>query len=113
VLNNYSGTCCLKFKKADIAPDPHAPPSRDALDREMITAGIASVRSAVTACGVAHPAKGIVTVRVRVAANGRTTSVEVAKTPDAQLGGCVAGAVVKATYPATQKGGSFSYPFAF
>jgi len=116
VLTNYEGTCCAKFRS------PHAPITSkntstnslpDALDRQSISNGIASVKARVTACAGHSPAKGKVKVKVRVGADGRVESVSVEVTPDAALGACVAAGVQRAVFPRTQNGGSFSYPFVF
>jgi hypothetical protein len=85
----------------------------DAIDRVMIAAGIAPVRSQVRACGDQSAAEGKVQVSVKVGANGKVTSVHVEDTPDPFLGACVAAAVTRATFAKTHNGGSFAYPFVF
>jgi len=112
VLNNNTPSCCAKYKKdAPVAPVVTGPPV--ALERQGISNGIMSVKASVSACGTHATAHGIVKVRVRVAASGLVTNVEVDSTPDAALGACVAKVVERAVFPRTQTGGSFSYPFVF
>jgi predicted Zn finger-like uncharacterized protein len=121
VLNNYEGACCAKFKKgpkggssggSTSAPKSDLP---DALDRAMISSGVANVKGRVTACGDKSSAKGKVKVHVKVGPDGRVVGggVSVETTPDPALGACVASAMQKATFAKTQSGGSFSYPFVF
>jgi TonB family protein len=109
VLSNYQGTCCAKFPR----PQTSAPQLPEGLDRQMISGGILAVRQAVTQCGDDNPVSGSVKVRVSVAPTGKVTSVVVDRTPDAQLGECVAAAIQRAVFSPTQLGGSFSYPFVF
>jgi len=119
VLNNYEGACCSKFKKGGSKPSGGAPkPSGggdlpDALDRAMISSGIAAVKARVTACGERSQAKGKVKVHVKVGGEGRVSNVSVESTPDPTLGACVSAAVQKASFAKTANGGSFSYPFVF
>ncbi len=120
VLNNYDGACCAKFKKKGGGGGGGAAPSGgghsdlpDALDRSMISSGIANVKARVSACGDKSSAKGKVKVHVKVGGDGRVSSVNVETSPDASLGACVAAAVQKASFAKTQSGGSFSYPFVF
>lgn len=119
VLNNYEGACCSKFKKGGAKSGGAAKPASgggdlpDALDRAMISSGIAAVKARVTACGDKSAAKGKVKVHVKVGSDGRVSNVAVESSPDAALGSCVAGAVQKASFAKTASGGSFSYPFVF
>ncbi|HSN29157.1 MAG TPA: AgmX/PglI C-terminal domain-containing protein, partial [Kofleriaceae bacterium] len=120
VLNNYDGACCAKFKKKGGGGGGAAPSGGgghsdlpDALDRSMISAGIANVKARVSACGDRSSAKGKVKVHVKVGGDGRVSSVNVETSPDASLGACVAAAVQRASFAKTQSGGSFSYPFVF
>jgi hypothetical protein len=102
VLNNYEGGCCLKYRRRAGLPE--------ALDREAISKGIASVKAAIAAC---RGGTGIVKIHARVSPDGIVTSASVFSTPDAALGSCVESAVKRAVFPQTQSGGSFSYPFVF
>ena len=121
VLTNFEGACCAKLRRPSqgvtAPPTTTNPPARalpDMLDREGITAGIASIRSLVNTCGQQYAAaKGTVKVRVRVNPSGRVEDVLISSTPDAGLGGCVAGAVRKAIFEPTFHGGAFTYPFVF
>ncbi len=122
LLNNNEGACCAKFKKGGKAKpaasgggDAPAAASNlpDTLDRDMISGGVAKVKARVMACGDKSPAKGQVKVHVKVAGSGAVSSVSVSATPDPALGNCVAAAMQKASFPKTQNGGSFGYPFVF
>jgi len=105
VLNNYEAACCAAFKKPHVAAD--------ALDRQMISAGVATVKTHIQACGERSTAKGMVKVGVKVAPDGSVAAVSIKESPDDKLGRCVAKAMASATFAATQYGGSFSYPFVF
>ncbi|HUS31115.1 MAG TPA: hypothetical protein VMZ53_21540 [Kofleriaceae bacterium] len=112
VLGNYQGGCCEKFKKSS----PPPPPKNDlpeSLTRETISTAMASVKSQVTLCGDVYKVHGKVKVNVKVSPNGAVTNVEIAATPDPQLGACVAGVIQHAVFAKSQVGGSFSYPFVF
>jgi predicted Zn finger-like uncharacterized protein len=121
VLNNYEGACCAKFKKGGKAPSgggDHAAAAKagdvpDSLDRGMISDGVGKVKAKVQSCGEKSSAKGQVKVSVKVGPDGHVASVSVKNTPDDALGNCVAGVMQKATFPKTQTGGSFAYPFTF
>jgi len=111
VLGNYTGACCQKFRAPAPQPPPTNNPLPESLDRQSISAGVATTKGRVAAC--ANGAKGKVRVRVHVGANGTVTSVSVEDTPDAQLGACVASVIQRTVFARTQLGGSFSYPFVF
>jgi outer membrane biosynthesis protein TonB len=81
------------------------------LDRAAISAGVAKIKPKILACASDTP--GMVKLEVAVAAHGRVTNVTVKATPEQALGECAAAAMKQATFRATQKGGSFSYPFMF
>jgi hypothetical protein len=85
------------------------------LDRAAISDGIAKVKGKISACGTGANAKvkGTVKIKVTVAPTGVVTTAEVASTPAAPLGACVAGVLKGATFAKTAQGGSFSYPFVF
>jgi len=121
VLSNYDGACCAKFKKGG-APKTNPgvqigeKPKSDvpeALDRSMISAGVAAIKARATACGDRSAKKGIVKVSVKVNPDGSISSVTVKETPDPALGSCVASAMQKARFAKTQNGGSFGFPFPF
>ena len=116
VLENYEGACCKKFHSPHAPTTTKHPPANslpDALDRQSITSGLASVKARVEACVVVSTSRGTVKVRVHVDGNGVVTEVIVEATPDDALGACVEAAVQRAVFPRTQRGGSFSYPFVF
>ena len=117
VLNNYEGACCQKFRKGGHAAPSHGSSGNsdlpEELTRDMISSAIAAVKGRAMACGGRSSAKGLVKVHVRVGGDGRISSVSVSQTPDPSLGACVAAAVQRASFPKTQRGGSFAYPFPF
>jgi predicted Zn finger-like uncharacterized protein len=119
VLNNYEGSCCAKYKKGGSKPPSGGSPAPsksdlpDALDRAMISEGVAKVKARIQTCGDKSSAKGTVNVSVKVSASGGVTSVTVNSSPDGSLGSCVAGAMQRATFKKTQNGGSFRYPAVF
>lgn len=119
VLNNYEGACCAKFRKGGSKPSGGGTKPAgggdlpDALDRAMISSGIAAVKARVTACGDRSQAKGKVRVHVKVGGDGRVSNVSVESSPDPALGSCVSAAVQKASFAKTASGGSFVYPFVF
>lgn len=83
------------------------------LDRSMISTGMQAIRSAVIACGDRSSAKGVVKLHVRVAPDGIPRTITIGTSPNAALGECVRRAVANARFAATERGGSFSYPFVF
>lgn len=114
MYNDFKDDCCAKFRPgADGAKkkvDPNLPVE---LDLAMVRTAIAAVKPKAAACGGKSSARGDVKVYVKVAGDGGVTSTKVKETPDAALGDCVAAAVKKASFPKTQKGGSFTYPHRF
>lgn len=120
VANYESDACCSKFPKgSELAVTRNGDwylvrrYLPNAIDRAMISAGIARVKSQVRSCRDQSLAEGMVKVHVKVDANGKVTNVHVEDAPDPYLGACVAAAVTRATFAQTQNGGSFSYPFVF
>ncbi|HEY4240808.1 MAG TPA: GYF domain-containing protein [Kofleriaceae bacterium] len=122
VISGYEGACCAKFKKGGAAKsggggggggNPVNSSLPDGLDRQMISDSVAKVKGRVMACGDKSSAKGQVKVSVKVDAGGHVSSVTVKNTPDPALGNCVSAAMSRATFPKTQGGGSFGYPFMF
>lgn len=83
------------------------------LDREAISEGVGKVKPKILACATSSTPAGTVKVKVEVAPSGSVTAATIGSTPDQALGDCVAAAMRNATFRATQKGGSFSYPFVF
>lgn len=97
-------------KTADSSGDASLP---DSLDRGMVEAGLAQVKSSVALCANVSKAKGRVKLHVKVAGDGHVSSVEVTQTPDPALGSCAVAAMRKAVFPRTRNGGGFSYPYSF
>lgn len=83
------------------------------LERSAIPGGMSRVKAAVIKCGEKIAVKGIVKLAITVGGDGRVKDISVSEAPDAALGECVAAAARKATFPASQEGGAFSYPFKF
>ncbi len=120
MLDKFARPCCEKFKPAEPPPseNPAEPPKPSSglpatLDKSMIQSSMSSVKPAVIVCGEAYPVKGTVSLRVDVAPSGAITGLTVRAAPDPGLGECVASAVRKASFPQTDNGGSFGYPFVF
>jgi predicted Zn finger-like uncharacterized protein len=130
LLGTASGPCCAKYNKkggggsttSPTSPKATPPPSGgggggdlpETLDRDMISNGVGAVSGAAHACSSKAPGvKGKVKVHVKVSPAGTINGVDVSETPDPALGNCVAGAMSRAHFAKTQKGGSFSYPFVF
>jgi formylglycine-generating enzyme required for sulfatase activity len=99
---------------APVAPAaPAAPVVHNSLTPALIYRAVGAVRLAINHCGAGLEGAGTVRVGVTVAPSGSITSVEVRDTPDDWLGRCVATRIKDAVFPATEFGGTFSYPFAF
>ena len=112
-IANYAGECCEKYKKREAAKSQTNSNLPAVLDKSIISAGVGTVRSRITACGAKSTAKGTVMVKVYVTATGGVSSVNVESTPDTGLGVCVSSALKGASFASTQKGGSFRIPFTF
>jgi TonB family protein len=120
VLNDYAGACCVKYKRErpePIAEKPELEPNGNelpaALDRAMISEGVAHIRKRIESCGDKTTARGTVAAQVVVSPDGHVAHVQVDTAPDPALGNCVAGAMAKAQFTPTQSGGRFTYPFVF
>ena len=109
--------CCAKYRKSGTTSgNPTPSPTSDlpdVLTREIVSAGIAKVKTKVAACGEKSEAKGRVKAKLVIAASGSVTSVSITETPDEALGACVAAVLKTATFDRTKSGGSVSYPFNF
>jgi hypothetical protein len=81
------------------------------LDRAAIVGAISPVRATIDACNLTGFV-GTVKAHVKVAPSGEVTSVNVKDGADA-LSICIAGVIQHVTFAATQRGGSFGYPFVF
>lgn len=103
VLDDYDRPCCARFLR-DLP---------ESLDREIISEGVAAMRSSIVACGDHTRATGTVKLHVMVNADGTVARVKVVVAPDHKLAACVAETMQLATFTPTRHGGSFSYPFIF
>lgn len=92
-----------------------ADPLPESLDRDEIATTMNSLKPDILACAnkLAHPKDVVVKLRLDVAPAGHTASVTVDGAISDALKSCIADAAKKGTYPATQKGARFSYPFVF
>ena len=101
----------------ELEPEPpvvEAPAIPESLDAPMIKSAVAAVLEPIRACGDRFPdASGLVKLGVKVHPDGTVAKVDVIDTDSRRLGACAADAMRDATFPATQRGGSFSYPFRF
>ncbi|MEO8698462.1 MAG: molybdopterin-binding protein [Kofleriaceae bacterium] len=112
ILEKYGRSCCARFKPAGtVKITPSGLP--ESLDKTMIRAGVDRVRPVIIRCGETTPSKGTVKVAVSVKPDGHVDGADVADSPDATLGACVAGAIKKTSFNRTQNGGTFTYPFVF
>ena len=111
------------FGAADIASnapknDPTASPAKIALDRALISAAIAKVKTKVTDCGTKFPLGGTLKIRVVVGPDGAVQTADLGtaaapKDPSNELEKCVVDVMKTATFAPTTNGGSFTYPFVF
>ena len=101
----------LALSSSVAAAEPTAPPKT--IDRTMIVAAVNAVKPEADACGTKGLGTGIVKITVRVMPSGNTESVTIKEAKNKPLGACVLAAFKKISFPATQEGGSFAYPFVF
>ena len=85
-------------------------PASEGRPRKAIVAGMDSARPAFLRCAEKFPTKGVVRIKVTVAASGKVTSVAVAASPDPDLGNCVATAVRKVRFAPAAAESVFTYP---
>jgi hypothetical protein len=114
---NSEAACCARLRGAHSTP---AEPKRVAVDPDLpeklvastSMAAMSAVKPRVLACGTRFPTKGQVKLHVKVSGDAHV-DVAVESSPDQALGACVAAAVKTATFPRTQTGGSFAFPYNF
>jgi TonB family protein len=108
---------CQRYTKASRPARQRADEARSDLparpSQNAIRKGMDSVRRAVTSCGASHAGGGQVKLSIKVGSDGEIASVSVKESPNDALGRCVASAARKASFPESQKGITFSYPFIF
>lgn len=109
LVSGNADKCCEIYRDHAGSSPPATLP--DSLDRAALGAGIARIDT--SGCHDQSPAHGDVTVSVKVSPAGAVTAVTVKSSPDAALGACVTAAAHKATFAATQRGGSFAYVWRF
>jgi hypothetical protein len=108
VLDNYQGACCAKFKQ------PASPALAETLDRAAIARVMDSLEPQIKACGDQAPAEsGKIVIDAKVNAAGVVTQQSSSEAYSPEVGLCVSEVVRLAQFPATKKGGAFSYPFNF
>jgi len=83
------------------------------LTRQGISKVIALAKPAIKACGAKATQSGTVKVIVKVKPDGNVASYSTSATFDSKVSSCVLDIVKKLTFPATDQGGTFSYPFVF
>lgn len=109
--------CCRKYTDPKTGPNPVSnevdPSLPKKLDRRSILDGMKKVNGRIAACSGRSAKRGKVTVSIKVGGNGKVSSVTVKDAPDNALGTCVAKAAKKASFPRTQQGAKFSYPYVF
>ena len=109
--------CCRKYTESEPSPAPSTKKPDVSLplklERQDITDGMKDVSGRIAACSGRSAVSGKVTVSVEVAGNGKVQSVSITESPDDALGTCVAQAAKKASFPKTQQGGKFKYPYVF
>jgi predicted Zn finger-like uncharacterized protein len=113
IVNGYADKCCEIYREhADhhVAPPP-GPALPDGLDRSAIASGLSRIDT--SGCRNQSPARGDVTVSIKVSAAGAVTGVTVKSSPDPALSACVTSAARKGTFAQTQRGASFSYVWRF
>lgn len=112
ILGNHERACCAAFQPTTKAPTAPTPADlRDNLDRDQLTAGIATIRA--DRCGGRTSERGLVRVSVKVSPEGGVTAVTIKDSPDPALSTCVATEVQKARFARTSRGGSFRYVWRF
>lgn len=112
LLDDTPMPCCNKFKK--MSSDNEKPAESnvpETLDRDQIADAIGRSRGALEACGAKYPdAPAVVKVKVRVSTSGSVSSVDAVDETDPAVVGCIAAAIKKTKFPATRKGGTFTFP---
>ena len=91
--------------------DPAIAAGAEELDRAAIAAGIQPVREDIDACNLTGFV-GTVKAQVKVAPDGSVSAATVQDANEA-LSTCIAGVLQRVKFAATQRGGSFTYPFVF
>lgn len=108
--------CCRKYTEPKPSADPVAkvdPSLPKKLERSAILDSMRKINGRIAACSGRSAKRGQVTVSIKVGGSGKVSSVTVKESPDDVLGTCVAEAAKKASFPETQEGGKFSYPYVF
>lgn len=112
VLSKYDRPCCERYRPAGgFTPTTGATPEE--LDKRLVKAGVEKIKPRVVECGEQAGVTGTVKLAVSVDGDGTVKNVSVTESPTPALGQCVAGAMRKAKFARTVKGGEFIYPFVF
>jgi outer membrane biosynthesis protein TonB len=83
------------------------------LTAEQIRKVVTPLRARITRCSEESDSHGIVRASVKVAPDGKVTSVVIRASPDDALARCVAHLLRSARFPRSDLGVSFTYPFVF
>jgi hypothetical protein len=83
------------------------------LSRDDISKTIAAAKSRIAGCNPGSTASGKVIVNVKVRPDGKVGAISTKESYDSKVSGCVIDIVKTLVFPATQDGGTFSYPFVF
>jgi hypothetical protein len=111
-----SPTCCMKFRasgrleKRSGGGDSSDPPEQ--LDSAAIRAAMTGIKGELVGCGSTHVGTKI-RIKLKVLPSGAVDTVTVEGIEDSAVVGCLTSAARRATFPRTQRGGSFSYPIVF
>ena len=74
---------------------------------------VGRLRSRIAHCAEDSDAQGTVRAQVKVAPDGSVTSVVIRTSPDDELAQCVAHVLRSTSFPRSDLGVSFTYPFVF
>ncbi len=83
------------------------------LDSGAVRRGVNKEMGRIRSCANDHKEKGAVKITFTITPAGRVSSTKVVSSPSTGLGDCVAKALRKARFDASQKGMSVTYPFLF
>jgi serine/threonine-protein kinase len=89
-------------------------PGRERLNRADIVDVISAVRPRILECGKENPGSGAIKLAIEVEPSGSVGEISVqAAASNDLLSKCVVAVMKQVKFPASQKGGTFAYPFVF